>query len=208
MGQTFNHFCIPFVVTVYSRWWSNFLVSLGRSKIHAKNSAAENALKHLVKHNKLTELKKDENDGEKMDIIEDDVNQPLPWTHVASFAIYKLFTSWGEDPNLKVSRLVVIFLLSWIKCERRLAKANESSTSRSVNIPESNSWQRRPAQQAHWIQTRQEVTGQPGTCEPPDVDQPDASGGAVWGDWQERQPTERHLLLQVYSTKWELHRHR
>lgn len=36
-----------------------------------------------------------------MDVSEDDAAQnPLPWQHVASFAIYKLFSSWGEDPNV------------------------------------------------------------------------------------------------------------
>ncbi|CAH1112185.1 unnamed protein product [Psylliodes chrysocephalus] len=73
----------------------------GRSKIQAKNTAAEAALKHYVKTNKLTEVKKDEEGNEKMDVAEDDANQsPLPWQHVASFALYKLFSSWGEDPNL------------------------------------------------------------------------------------------------------------
>ncbi|XP_056642588.1 double-stranded RNA-specific editase Adar [Diorhabda sublineata] len=76
-------------------------VGYGRNKINAKNAAAEAALKHYVKTNKLTELKKDEEGNEKMDVSEDDTTQsPLPWQHVASFALYKLFCSWGEDPNL------------------------------------------------------------------------------------------------------------
>ncbi|CAG9813364.1 unnamed protein product [Phaedon cochleariae] len=73
----------------------------GRSKIHAKNSAAEAALKNYVKTNRLTEMKKDEEGNENMDVSEDDTSQsPLPWQHVASFALFKLFCSWGEDPNL------------------------------------------------------------------------------------------------------------
>nr|CAI5828169.1 unnamed protein product [Callosobruchus analis] len=74
-------------------------VGYGHTKIIAKNAAAENALKHVVKHNKLSELKQEEEGVEKMMITEDDANQPLPWQHVASFALFKLFTSWGEDPN-------------------------------------------------------------------------------------------------------------
>ncbi|KAJ8983938.1 hypothetical protein NQ317_008640 [Molorchus minor] len=71
----------------------------GRSKIQAKNTAAENALKALIKSNKLSEMKKDEEGNEKMDVSEDGTQPPLPWQHVASFALFKLFTSWGEDPN-------------------------------------------------------------------------------------------------------------
>ncbi|KAJ8959032.1 hypothetical protein NQ318_022287 [Aromia moschata] len=74
-------------------------VGLGRSKIQAKNSAAENALKQLIKSNKLSEMKKDDEGNEKMDVSEDGTQPPLPWQHVASFALFKLFCSWGEDPN-------------------------------------------------------------------------------------------------------------
>lgn len=82
----------------------------GRSKIHAKNAAAEVALKHLIKSNKLSEMKKDEEGNEKMDVTEDGTQPPLPWQHVASFALYKLFTSWGEDLN-KGSKVSVTFSL-------------------------------------------------------------------------------------------------
>ncbi|XP_018561179.1 uncharacterized protein LOC108903465 [Anoplophora glabripennis] len=74
-------------------------IGYGRSKIHAKNSAAEAALKHLIVSNKLSEMKKDDEGNEKMDVAEDGTQPPLPWQHVASFALYKLFTGWGEDPN-------------------------------------------------------------------------------------------------------------
>ncbi|VEN55941.1 unnamed protein product [Callosobruchus maculatus] len=76
-------------------------VGYGHTKTVAKNAAAENALKHVVKHNKLSEFKQqqEEEGVEKMMITEEDTNQPLPWQHVASFALFKLFTSWGEDPN-------------------------------------------------------------------------------------------------------------
>lgn len=70
----------------------------------AKNAAAENALKYLIKSRSLTDfLAKTEpgvvGDGAdtKMDTTEDD-NQ-LPLQHVASFALYKLLLSWGEDIN-------------------------------------------------------------------------------------------------------------
>ncbi|CAH1963078.1 unnamed protein product [Acanthoscelides obtectus] len=72
-------------------------IGYGHTKNAAKNAAAEMALKYVVKNNKLSEVKQDEDGVEKMEITEDDVNQPLPWQHVASFALFKLFTSWGED---------------------------------------------------------------------------------------------------------------
>lgn len=74
-------------------------VGYGHNKIHAKNSAAEAALKHLIVTNKLSEMKKDDEGNEKMDVSEDGTQPPLPWQHVASFALYKLFMGWGEDPN-------------------------------------------------------------------------------------------------------------
>ncbi|XP_028138815.1 double-stranded RNA-specific editase 1 [Diabrotica virgifera virgifera] len=82
-------------------------VGYGRSKINAKNTAAEAALKHYVKTNKLTEVKKDDEGNEKMDVSEDDATQaPLPWQHVASFALYKLFSSWGEDLNVNQNQSI------------------------------------------------------------------------------------------------------
>lgn len=55
-------------------------------------------------------MKKDEEGNEKMDVTEDGTQPPLPWQHVASFALYKLFTSWGEDLN-KGSKVSVTFSL-------------------------------------------------------------------------------------------------
>nr|CAH7729735.1 unnamed protein product [Callosobruchus chinensis] len=81
-------------------------VGYGQTKTIAKNAAAENALKHVVKHNKLSEIKQEDEGVEKMMITEDDANQPLPWQHVASFALFKLFTSWGEDPNAIKSAVI------------------------------------------------------------------------------------------------------
>lgn len=85
----------------------DLFVILGLSKNQAKNNAAESALRHYVKTKNMTDIKKiDIQEGdEKMDTSEED-NQtpPLPWQHVASFAIYKLLSSWGDDPNVvKVS---------------------------------------------------------------------------------------------------------
>lgn len=48
----------------------------------------------------MGELKKSEDVPETMDVTAEDENVPLPWHHVASFAIYKLFSQWEEDPNL------------------------------------------------------------------------------------------------------------
>ncbi|XP_060522172.1 double-stranded RNA-specific editase Adar-like isoform X2 [Cylas formicarius] len=91
-------------------------VGLGRSKIQAKNAAAENALKYLVKNKQLKLTKSEEGtegggggggrqddtteEGEKMDIQTDEGSTVMPWQHVASFALFKLFSSWGEDPVL------------------------------------------------------------------------------------------------------------
>jgi len=72
----------------------------GRTKTAAKNAAAETALKYLVKNKQLTGIKKEEDGDEKMDIVEDDGTQVMPWSHIASFAMFKLFSTWGEDPNL------------------------------------------------------------------------------------------------------------
>ncbi|CAG9773552.1 unnamed protein product [Ceutorhynchus assimilis] len=71
----------------------------GKNKIAAKNSAAETALKHLVKNKKIGTLKKEEEEAEKMEIGEEDGQQVMPWSHIASFAMFKLFSAWGEDPN-------------------------------------------------------------------------------------------------------------
>lgn len=79
----------------------------GRTKVGAKNAAAEVALKYLIK-TKQFKLKQEEDDGEgadeKMEIEETDNNQVLPWSHIASFAMYKLFTSWGEDPTTAIKQ--------------------------------------------------------------------------------------------------------
>lgn len=62
-------------------------------------------------------MKKDEEGNEKMDVTEDGTQPPLPWQHVASFALYKLFTSWGEDPNKgpKVSIFINLFFSGMLK---------------------------------------------------------------------------------------------
>nr|XP_023018643.1 double-stranded RNA-binding protein Staufen homolog isoform X2 [Leptinotarsa decemlineata] len=74
-------------------------VGFGRNKMQAKNAAAETALKHFVKSHKLTEMKKDEEGNENMDLSEEDAQNPLPWQHVVSFALFKLFCSWEEGSN-------------------------------------------------------------------------------------------------------------
>lgn len=35
----------------------------------------------------------------KMELCTEDSDQ-IPWSHIASFAIHKLFTSWDEDVNI------------------------------------------------------------------------------------------------------------
>lgn len=50
----------------------------------------------------MNDIKKGDEGDEKMEVSDEEA--PLPWQHVASFAIFKLFSSWGDDPNiLKVS---------------------------------------------------------------------------------------------------------
>nr|XP_023018647.1 nuclear transcription factor Y subunit beta-like isoform X1 [Leptinotarsa decemlineata] len=71
-------------------------VGFGRNKMQAKNAAAETALKHFVKSHKLSEVKKDEEGNENMDLSEEDAQNPLPWQHVVSFALFKLFSSWEQ----------------------------------------------------------------------------------------------------------------
>lgn len=73
----------------------------GRTKNAAKNAAAETALKYLVKNKQLNLKKEEDPEGgdEKMEIGEDDGTQVMPWSHIASFAMYKLFSTWGEDPS-------------------------------------------------------------------------------------------------------------
>ncbi|KAL1497463.1 hypothetical protein ABEB36_008430 [Hypothenemus hampei] len=68
----------------------------GRTKIAAKNAAAEIALKHIVKTKQFPGVAKKDEDA--MDTDED--SQMLPWSHIASFALYKLISSWGEDLNI------------------------------------------------------------------------------------------------------------
>lgn len=61
--------------------------------------------------------KKQEEFVEKMEVNTDDENAhvPLPWQHVASFAMYKLFSQWEEDPNLVgVSTFFVILMIGFL----------------------------------------------------------------------------------------------
>ncbi|XP_045482976.1 intersectin-2-like isoform X2 [Harmonia axyridis] len=81
----------------------------GLSKSSAKNEAAEKALRFLVKHKKLIQTVTGEPSSaanppaeveESMDTsatTEQLVDTPLAWQQLASFAIYKLLDSWGED---------------------------------------------------------------------------------------------------------------
>jgi hypothetical protein len=59
--------------------------------------AAEAALKYIVKNRQFSAFKKEDCD-DKMELGEDG-SPTLPWQHVASFALFKLLNSWGEDPN-------------------------------------------------------------------------------------------------------------
>lgn len=77
----------------------------GRTKALAKNYAAEAALKFLVKNKRFTiDEPKNEDNGERQDESTESMNVDvdetgLPWQQVASFALYKLFSSWGDDPT-------------------------------------------------------------------------------------------------------------
>lgn len=78
---------------------------LGKSKNAAKNAASEAAIRHLIKYKKVETMDAASDDGsEKMDTYdanESPESAPLPWQQVASFALYKLFDSWGEKPERK-----------------------------------------------------------------------------------------------------------
>jgi hypothetical protein len=65
--------------------------------MEAKSMAAEAALKYIVKNRQFSAFKKEDCD-DKMELGEDG-SPTLPWQHVASFALFKLLNSWGEDPN-------------------------------------------------------------------------------------------------------------
>ncbi|KAK9872610.1 hypothetical protein WA026_018745 [Henosepilachna vigintioctopunctata] len=83
------------------------------TKAAAKNIAAEKALKYLVKHKKLMQAPNpicsapnpvcstpNQAGTEPMDPTEkEEKDMPLAWQQFASFAVYKLLASWGEDPN-------------------------------------------------------------------------------------------------------------
>ncbi|KAK9885205.1 hypothetical protein WA026_010710 [Henosepilachna vigintioctopunctata] len=73
----------------------------GKSKVGAKNAAAEVAIKYLIKNKKIAQFGSTDGDSEKMDISDtnEDADGPIPWQQVASFAIHKLFAAWGEDPT-------------------------------------------------------------------------------------------------------------
>ncbi|KAL3278648.1 hypothetical protein HHI36_016185 [Cryptolaemus montrouzieri] len=68
----------------------------GLKKGTAKNNCAEKVLKYLVKHKKLVQQNPKD---EAMDTSEEpnEGDMPLAWQQFASFALYKLFASWGED---------------------------------------------------------------------------------------------------------------
>lgn len=89
-------------------------VGFGKSKALAKSNAAEAAVKHLVlkklsmgsnpisKNSSIASNASDAGEeDEKMEITTEDDDGGFSWSHVASFALHKLFNSW-EDPNNKV----------------------------------------------------------------------------------------------------------
>ncbi|XP_044759222.1 double-stranded RNA-specific editase B2-like [Coccinella septempunctata] len=82
-------------------------VGLGKNKNAAKNAASEAALRHLIKYKTVLPMEASSDDSSvKMDTSSSDPDEstedmPLPWQQVASFALYKLFDSWGENVNKK-----------------------------------------------------------------------------------------------------------
>lgn len=72
----------------------------------AKTSAAENAVRSMIL-NKLRitaqapPVAEEENKSQdvKMEVTEENQDD-VSWTHIASFAIHKLFSSWGDDGNI------------------------------------------------------------------------------------------------------------
>ncbi|KAK9886180.1 hypothetical protein WA026_015691 [Henosepilachna vigintioctopunctata] len=73
----------------------------GRSKVGAKNAAAEVAIKYLIKDKLIAQFGSTDSDSEKMDISDtnEDADGPIPWQQVASFAIHKLLVACRVDPT-------------------------------------------------------------------------------------------------------------
>lgn len=72
-------------------------VGLGKSKALAKCNAAEAAIKHLVVKKVQSSVTAPPG-TEKMEVDQEDDN--FSWSHIASFALHKLFNSWDE-PGIK-----------------------------------------------------------------------------------------------------------
>ncbi|GJQ73310.1 hypothetical protein Trydic_g13681 [Trypoxylus dichotomus] len=79
-------------------------VGFGKSKALAKTSAAEMAVRSMIL-NKLRitaqppPVADEELKDMKMEVTEENQDD-VSWTHIASFAIHKLFSSWGDDGNM------------------------------------------------------------------------------------------------------------
>ncbi|KAK9886179.1 hypothetical protein WA026_015690 [Henosepilachna vigintioctopunctata] len=73
----------------------------GRSKVGAKNAAAEETIKYLIKDKLIAQFGSTDGDSEKMDISDtnEDADGPIPWHQVASFAIHKLLVACRVDPT-------------------------------------------------------------------------------------------------------------
>ncbi|KRT79582.1 hypothetical protein AMK59_6674, partial [Oryctes borbonicus] len=80
-------------------------VGYGKSKALAKTSAAEMAVRSMIL-NKLRitaqaapATTEEESKEVRMEVTEENQDD-VSWTHIASFAIHKLFSSWGDDGNM------------------------------------------------------------------------------------------------------------
>lgn len=70
----------------------------GKSKMEAKSAAAEAAIKSLILKRLKASGQQGESNVKDIKIADDDTS--LPWQHVASFALHKLFATWDEGPAI------------------------------------------------------------------------------------------------------------
>lgn len=84
-------------------------VGYGKSKASAKSSAAEAAIRHLIlKKISSSSSAASVDDDNDVKMESDEQDDSFSWSHVASFALHKLFNTWEEQGVIteKVSGLI------------------------------------------------------------------------------------------------------
>lgn len=110
----------------------------GKNKLAAKTAAAESAIKHLV----LTKLSQPEtkeavdNDGdEKMEPEESQQEEDVSYCHLASFALFKLFSTWDEGGKILSRSTSQTNLASEIKSPSELRPSKKMPESPELMNP-------------------------------------------------------------------------